>query len=306
MTCDECRGLMQDLIDAELSGAECSVLEAHMIKCVECARMHRHLAKFTTTMVKTLQPLRTSEDFMGKVMARFEDSKVELLRVRESQKKTPVVGKTWPVWPFTAGIGVLIFVALYLLFSGGTPAAVAALTKGHGSVRIMAWNGKDWQEVNGARHVNDGQRVEAVEAPGETVELDCGSEVGLKITLRAPCKVHVERTARQILLKPLSDAPGRFFLRVVRTGRTEFALKSVQLEFNLAKVQVDLAEESAVDVEPHSTGSVTVSVQKGAALIFNNSAPESVAEGFARNVPQSGACTPAVQAKPEAFMWIEK
>jgi len=306
MTCDECRGLLQDLVDAELSGAERSALEAHMTKCVECARLHRHLAKFTTTMVKTLQPLRTSEDFAGKVMAKFEDSKVELLRVRESQKKTPAAGKTWPVWPFAAGSGVIILVALYTLFSGGPADPVATLTKGRGATRIMAWDGKGWQEVKGASQVGNGQRVEAVETPGETVELDCGPEAGLKITLRSPCKVQIERTSRQIRLLPLADAPGRFFLRVTRTGRKDFSLKSVQLAFNRAKVQVALGEETAVDVEPHAAGDVTVSVRQGAAVIFNSSEPESVAAGFARNVPQTGACSPAVQAKPEVFSWVEK
>ena len=74
MTCDECRSLLQDLVDAELSNSERFALEAHMTTCVECARLHRHLAKFTTAMVKTLEPIRAGEDFASKVAATHGDT----------------------------------------------------------------------------------------------------------------------------------------------------------------------------------------------------------------------------------------
>ena len=184
MTCDECRSLLQDLVDAELSNSERFALEAHMTTCVECARLHRHLAKFTTAMVKTLEPIRAGEDFASKVMARFEESKTELLRVKEESAARPAA-RTWPVWPFAGAIGLLVLLGLYVLLAGGGPEAVATLSKGRGSTRIMAWDGKGWQEVTGSNQVGNSNQVEAVEAPGAVVELDFGPEAGAQALLRA-------------------------------------------------------------------------------------------------------------------------
>ncbi|MCW8131008.1 MAG: zf-HC2 domain-containing protein [Planctomycetota bacterium] len=304
MTCDECRDLMQDLVDNEVGSAERSALEAHMTTCVECARLHRQLAKFTTTMVKTMAPLKTDSNFAGKVLARFEESKSELTRVA-AEPAEPPARRTVPVWPFAAAIALCLAAGLGMLAFRRGPEPVGNLTKGHNVARVMALNNGTWNETPGSTAVLNGNRVEAVESPGAAVEVDLGAEAAAKVTLRSPCKVQMQKSSRQIELAVLQDAPGRILVRVNRPGHSGNELASILISYKLAKAMVMLGEENVVDIEPGADGSLTVSVKKGSAKIFNASEKEDVAEGYVRSVPQSGAATPAVQVKAGAFDWAE-
>ena len=58
MTCDECRDLLQERVDNELPPSERAAMDSHIEGCDECRQLERQLAKFTTTMVKTVQPIR--------------------------------------------------------------------------------------------------------------------------------------------------------------------------------------------------------------------------------------------------------
>lgn len=303
MTCDECRNLLHDLVDNEVGSAERSALEAHLAGCTECARMHRQVAKFTTTIVKTMTPLKTGADFASKVLARFEESKSDLTGVPDDAEPSPAA-KTWPVWPFAAIVGVCVLAGVLLLFNRRSPDAVATLGKGKEAARVMVFANGGWSEVPGAA-VPHGGRVEAVEAPGKLVEVGFLEDAGLSAVLRSPCKVQINKTSRQLELAIMQDAPGRLQLRVRRNTRDNKDLKSVLVSYKLARTLVPLSGEAVVDVEPSAAGELTVSVKKGAAQIFNTSEKNDIAEGYTRTVPQSGEVTPAVQIKSGALDWAD-
>lgn len=303
MTCDECRNLLHDLVDNEVGSAERSALEAHLTGCAECTRLHRQVAKFTTTIVKTMTPLKTDADFAGKVLARFEESKSDLTAVPDAAGDT-LAGKAWPVWPFAAIVTVCLLVGLLLLVNRHGPDPVASLGKGKEAARVMVFSNGGWTEAAGTA-VPHGGRVEAVEAPGKLVEVWFLEDAGLSAVLRSPCKLQINKTSRQLELAILQDAPGRLQLHVRRYTRDNRDLKSVLITYKLAKAMVPLGEEAVVDIEPSAAGELTVSVKKGAAQIFNASEKDDVAEGYTRTVPQSGGITPAVQLKAGALDWAE-
>ncbi|MBI3832292.1 MAG: zf-HC2 domain-containing protein [Planctomycetes bacterium] len=304
MTCDECRDMLQDLVDNEVGPAERSALEAHMTTCVECARLHRQLSKFTTTMVKTMAPLKTNVDFAGQVLARFEESKSDLTRMPDEAAEPPAP-RTWPVWPFAAIVGLCVLTGLAMLFLKKAPEPAATLSKGRELARIMTFDDRGWSEAQGTGSIYNGNRVEAVEAPGKTVELDFGAEGGAVAVLRSPCKVQIQKSSRQIELAVLQDAPGRIQIRISRGDKKALELKTLLVSYKLAKAMVPLGEAAVVDIEPGAAGELAVSVKKGSAQIFNASEKEDVAEGYARTIPQSGPSTPAIQAKSNTFDWAD-
>ncbi|MCZ7643835.1 MAG: zf-HC2 domain-containing protein [Planctomycetota bacterium] len=303
MTCDECRDRLQDLVDGEVSGAEKAALDSHLGACPDCAELHKRLAKFTTTMVKTVKPLRPSGDFTSRVMARFEESKADLART-PSQKAIRDMPATpsWPVWPFAAAIGILVLVGLLLLFRSGPP-ALGRIVKGADAAKVQRFENGAWTETPGGEALFSGNRILATESPGTVVALDLGPENTVKVFLRSPCAVHLERRGSQFLFVPMAEAKGR--LRIRTLGAGAHADDTVRVNLGEAWVEVKVGQKNEVDVAPDETNHLVVSVKLGSAKIGNVSETEQIAEGYARTVPQKGACSAATQAKSDAFGWLE-
>lgn len=302
VTCDECRDRLQDLVDGELSAAEKAALDAHIGGCAECAEMHRRLAKFTTTMVKAAQPLRPGSDFSSKVMQRFEESKAELERVPPSAAGLPQATRSYPVWPFAAGIAALVLISILFLFRGGEP-SLGKITRNPQAAQVLKYVNGGWIEQTGDPTIRSGNRILATQSAGTPVGFGFEGGRGLRVFLRSPSAVHLELRLGQIVLIPMDEAPGR--IRLVTDGAPGAPEQVVRVSLRKAWVEVKLADRNEVDVTPEG-GNLLVSVKHGSARIGNHTETQPVAEGYTRAVPQEGECTPAEQAKTDAFAWLDE
>lgn len=308
VTCDECRDLLQEHVDAEVGPAERAALDAHLSGCAECARLYRQLAKFTTTLVKSVSSAKPAKDFASKVLRRYEESKSDLRKVPLEDVELPAAPapvKTYPVWPFAAGIGVALLLGLLLLFGGRRSGeALGALERGVSSARILSYEDGSWRESAGRSAVHNGDRVEAVEPPGAVVEIDLAPKAPARLCLRAPGKVQLEREGSRLLVLPTFDNPGRLLLKT--TGSAKAEVRSIRVVYGKASVEVPCGERCVVDIEPGAGMELSAAVRSGSAKVSNGGETQSVAEGFARTVPQNGPCGAATQAKPEAFSWADE
>jgi hypothetical protein len=303
VTCEECRELLQDLVDNELPPTVRGAVETHLKSCAACDAQYRELAKFTTSLVKAVRPLKPSAEFSSKVLATYEGTKAQL-----KVAPPPTAARASAVWPFAVGIAVLVLAGLLALFwpSGGE--ALGRVARNSSQAHVLAFTSNGWREVDSRGPLLSGHRIKAEpkdpKAPGPVVALDlkpCG-----EAWLLAPCAVQLERMADRVTLRLLQEAPGRVRLKTPGAPPAS-GVRALRVLFGSAWVEVTCGEKNSVDVEGNpTTGEITVAVQSGAARLGNASASQTVAEGFAIRVPQSGACPEAAKVQAGAFDWSGK
>jgi hypothetical protein len=311
VTCEECRELLQDLVDNELPSTVRGAVETHLKSCAACDAQYRDLAKFTTSLVKAVRPLKPSAEFSSKVLATYEGTKAQL-----KVAPPPTAARAFAVWPFAVGIAVLVLAGLLALFwpSGGE--ALGRVARNPSQARVLAFTSGGWREVDSRGPLLSGYRIKA--EPGNSgtdqtsglspkfpvVALDlkpCG-----EAWLLAPCAAQLERTPDRVTLRLLQEAPGRVRLKTPGAPPAS-GVRALRVLFGSAWVEVACGEKNSVDVEGNpTTGELTVAVQSGAARLGNTGASQAVAEGFTIRVPQSGACSEAAKVQPGAFDWAEK
>lgn len=308
MTCDECRTHLQEFVDGELGSAEKAAIDAHLTGCQECTHLHRQLNKFTTTLIKISEPLKPKADFGSKVLRKFEETKAELKRVPSerpaavSSVRTAV--RTFPAWPFFAGAAVLVVAGLAVMLHKPKEDPVAWLRRGAEHARVQVYEGSAWKETEEPGRVFSGNRIEALDAPGELVEIDFGPGAGA--LLRSPCVLMIERNANGILVRP--DRTCRLWLSTKGSGsQGGKSGKVLKLLYNNAWVHLDLDGSNAVDVEASPSGALVVSVKAGSAHFGNAdaSASDDVAEGYTRSIGQTGKPSDAATVDPKTFDWIK-
>lgn len=297
MTCEECRELLEDLVHDEIDVGTRTAVEAHLSGCAECARARRHLARFTTTVLEAVRPLRPAANFPDQVLARYEGTKAQL----QTEAAAPA-RRARPVWPFVAGIAVLVAAGLALLLVPGEAEVLGELGRGREAARVLSY-ARDgaWRERRTQSRVGDGDRVEVLEPAGHVLLLDLRPRAAA--CLRAPCAVQLQRKADLLLLQLLPEAPGRTWVQT--SGGAPLETRAVRVTFGKAWVEVACGEVNAVSLEPLPNGQLSASVQTGSARLGNVGPAQTVAEGFTRSVPQEGDCSPATQTKAGAFDWTE-
>lgn len=306
MTCDECRDLLQFYVDREAAPPEKAALDAHLSTCSECTRLHRELEKFTTTIITVAKPLKPGGDFNSRVMARFEETKAKI--EKEPPKKRTSLGaeKTFPVWPFAAATAALVAIGLIAYFWPVHVETLATLGRGANSARVLTYEGNAWKERAPREAAANGDQVEAVDAPGTVVELVFAGDTSARAYLRAPCKVQLQKPARDIILVPVPGGMGRLHLHTEAGGKGAYRALRVQSPSGKSWVEVLCGENNGVDVEPGQGDELIVSVKTGSARIGNANDEQTVAEGYARLLPGSGKVSEATQVKPGTFDWLEK
>jgi hypothetical protein len=300
VNCEECRELIQDLVDNELPPTVRTAVEGHLKTCTVCDGQYREQARFTTSVVKAVQPLKPSAEFSSKVLATYEGTKAQL-----KAAPPPVAKARVPRWPFIAAAAVLVVAGVAVLLWPSASDAVGRITRNAAQARILTHSDGGWKEVDRAQAFRSGCRIVALakdpKAPGPVVVVE------LKPTgeawLLAPCGLQVEREPQALVLRVLQESAGRVRL-VTGGGATGTGPRVLRMVFGAAWTEVNCAEKNSVDVEPNTTtGELLVSVQSGAARLGNAGVAQTVAEGFAGRAAQSGPCPEASKVAPSAFDW---
>lgn len=303
VNCDECQNRLQEYVDNEVPSADRAAMDAHIASCDECARLHRRVAQFTTTMVKAVSGIRPGADFSSKVIARYEESQADLKGVPDkASERMPI--RTYPAWPFVVGIVVVVALGAWLLFSGPERHAIGSINQGQEWARVLTFEKGAWQDSPGAQIVHSGEMV-SVEEPGTIVRIDCTSAGGVQIYLQSPCKMQFMKEGTRLVAAPWAESPGRLYVKTSARVNPDTDIKAVRIKFGQAYVEVACAQKNAVGVAVGEDNELMASVRNGSAKVGNRRNSETLAKGYATSIPQKGARAPITQTKPGAFDWVD-
>ncbi len=302
MNCDECQDRLQEYVDEEMSVSDKEAMDAHMGSCQECARLHRKIAQFTTTMVKAVGPVKPQADFSTRVLTRFTERHAEMQGVSEREPSAPGDARTYPVWPFGLGVVLLVGVGLFLLFSGSPRNRMGAIVHGEDEVRVLAYEDGAWMEKPGCKEIHSGELIE-VEESGSVVRVAGGPGTGSVISLQSPCKAQFMQEGRRWVVAPWAESAGPVLIQTRPPSGSAADVSSVRVTYGQAYAEVKCGSSNCMNVRVGERNELIVSVKTGSAKVGNRKETQTLAAGFATTVLQKGGGEPIKQVEPDAFDW---
>ena len=248
MDCKDVRESLVAYVDRELPPEEAASVERHLKGCRECEAEHRKVARFTTSVVELLEPLRPARSFREAVM-----TTVTVGERSGVAAGAPARGKLrgWMLAAVAAAVAAALCGALVALLVRGEGRA-GRLAVEAGTARVLRWRDGAWELVPGATEVTGGERVETEAASRAVVAFE-----GAAVTLN-------ERTSAQ-----MEFARGGLSVRFASTGEV-YAVANTLREFRVVANDVSVSfEHGKTNIKILSDGTVVVSAVEAAVRVSN-------------------------------------
>jgi hypothetical protein len=268
MDCKAVRENLVAFVDRGLSPEQMREIERHLGECPDCEREHRRLAKFTTSLVELLEPLRPSRSFKESVI-----TTVTTHERRGMAPPQPSAAKSTTeriLIALVAGLILASMVGAAVLILRSTPPAGKLVVEA-GSATILHYRGGSWQAVPARREILPGERVATSADSRAVLRLE-----GASVTVGGETTVQVESSPEALRIHFAS--PGKLYadVNILR----DFQVVAQQVRVTLGR--------GAACVELRADGVVVVSAVEGSPRVSSPDVTIQLAGGRELEVPQTG------------------
>ena len=293
MECKEVREKLVAFVDRELPAEVMRGIEQHIKGCPDCEREHRKVAKFTTSIVDLLEPLRPSRSFKESVLTTVTTHERRGIGPGPASSGggwTDRLPERWLMVLLVGLITLAVVGAAILMLRPTVP--VGKLVVEEGSAKVLEYGRGRWRAVADRREIFPGERVETSPGSRATVRLE-----GASVTLSGSTTVQIESTVDALRIH--FATPGEMHVEANILREFQVVAQRVRVTWGRGSANVRLG----------SGGGVLVSACEGDLRIDDPGEKVQIhlAEGRELTVPQSGR--PAREPReipPERLEWLKR
>jgi len=286
MDCNEVRENLVAFVDGGLPPEKVKEMERHLAECPDCEREHRKVARFTTSLVELLEPLRPSRSFKESVLTTVTTHE----RGGLGLGPPPPRGRG-PIekWLLAIAVGLVVMSvigAAALLFRSGPPAGKLVVEEG--TATVLRYRRGSWQAAPERKEVYPGERVATSAGSRAVLRLE-----GASVTVGGEVTVQLESTPEALRIHFASAGELYVDVNILR----EFQVVAQNVRVTLGR--------GAANVALGADGRVTVSAWEGSPRVETPDVKIQLAEGRELTVPQGGRLRSEPEPIPEdRLKWL--